>query len=227
MEKVIVFDFDGTLTQKGANVWKTLWEMAGYPTGEGSTYRNLFRDYINGEYSYQKWCDLTCEYFRKGNLNSIKVSTTGAILPRIKGIKNTLEVLKSKGYDLFIVSGSIKQIIKSYLKENINYFTGIYANNFNYDNNGIIESITATPFDFDGKKVFIEHLINSGIKKENIIFIGNSYNDEKVSSAGVKTICINPETKNFNDKSIWHKAIISESLSKILPEIINENENIK
>ncbi len=225
MEKVVVFDFDGTLTQKGENSWRRLWLTSGYDIGNNSAYKSLFNRYINGEFSYQEWNDRTCEYFRAGNLTSVKVSTIGALTPSIKGLKITLQELKQNGYSLFIVSGSIKQIIKSCLKDNINYFSGVYANEFVYDSNGLIQNINSTRFDFDGKKRFVELLIQNGIKPENITFVGNSYNDEKVGETGVKTICINPEETDHTDRNIWKNVVHSSTISKILPLILNKKQN--
>ena len=227
MEKFVVFDFDGTLTQKGQNAWQSIWQSAGYSIGEGSEYRKLFSEYINGNYSYKEWNDRTCEYLRKGNLSSIKVYTIGARMPSMKGIKNTLKTLRENGYKLIIVSGSIKQVIKSCLKDNMNYFSAVYANDFLFDSNGILEKINPTRFDFDGKKRFIELLITSGVNAKNITFVGNSYNDEKVGETGVKTICINPETENHTNKEIWTNVVRGESISKILPFIIEKNNKIE
>ena len=95
MEKFVVFDFDGTLTQKGQNAWQSIWQSAGYSIGEGSEYRKLFSEYINGNYSYKEWNDRTCEYLRKGNLSSIKVYTIGDVSKEICGgphAKNTADL---------------------------------------------------------------------------------------------------------------------------------------
>ena len=37
--KAVFFDFDGTLTCKSPNIWKSIWEELGYDTGAGSEYK--------------------------------------------------------------------------------------------------------------------------------------------------------------------------------------------
>ncbi len=228
MEKVVIFDFDGTLTQKGENAWQKLWQWAGYKIGEGSEYRNLFNRYVNGEFSYKEWNDRTCEYLRAGNLTSVKVVTIGALTPMILGLNQTLKTLAENGYKLYIVSGSIKQIIRTCIKDdNYKYFSAVYANDFHYDKDGIIQSITPTPFDFDGKKRFVELMIQSGVNPQNITFVGNSYNDEKVGETGVRTICINPELTRHEDRTIWKDVVYGDSLTKILPLIIDKKHEVQ
>ena len=69
-KKAIVFDFDGTLTKKNQNIWKMLWETCGYPTDKTSLYAKLYVSHvIKKEITRKQWFDLTCEAFKKKNLD--------------------------------------------------------------------------------------------------------------------------------------------------------------
>ena len=52
---------------------------------------------------------------------------------------------------------------------------------------------------------------------DQVVFFGNDENDEDVYKTEVKTICINPITKNYNDRRIWSEVILkTDDLSSIL-----------
>ena len=46
-----------------------------------------------------------------------------------------------------------------------------------------------------------------------------------VCETGVKTICINPETTNYDNKKIWSNVVQGNSLSLILPIITNKKND--
>ncbi len=225
MNKYIIFDFDGTLTQKGQNAWKNLWIKAGYSTNEGSIYRELYKSFLEGELTYPEWCQQTCQYLKAKNLSRNDVNQVGENTIILQDINPTFKTLKDNGYNVIILSGSVKQIIDICLKNSTTYISKIFANTFVYDKDNFLTQIIPTPYDFDGKRNLIQSLIQKGINKQDIIFIGNSYNDENVYETGVKTICINPETKNFENKKIWTNVVKSNSLFSILPILLNKNNN--
>ena len=223
--KYVIFDFDGTLTQKGQNAWKNLWIKAGYPTNENSIYRILYKSFLDGELTYPEWCQLTCRYLKAKNVSKYDVYEVGKNTLTLQDMNYTFKVLKESGYNLIILSGSVKQVIYACLNKSKNYFSKVFANEFIFDNNEILQEIIPTPFDFDGKRNLINQLLNNGVEKQNITFIGNSFNDEMVCETGVKTICINPETTNYDNKKIWSNVVQGNSLSLILPIIANKNND--
>lgn len=219
--KAVVFDFDGTLTKKGQNAWKALWQFAGYTLDESSEYRALFKKFMNGEIDHQTWCDLTCECLKKSKLSRVAVLNLGAMLEQMEGVHETLLTLKTKGYNLYIVSGSVKQMINTCLKmDNLVLFDGIFANTFEYTDDGVLDKIVGTKFDFEGKRVFVEKLMQEkNMRPEDIVFVGNSHNDEFVKACGVKTICLNAENTNASDKSAWDVSVRANNLTAILPHL--------
>lgn len=221
--KAVVFDFDGTLTKKGQNAWRTLWQFAGYTLDEASEYRTLFKKFMNREIDHQTWCDLTCECLKKSKLSEVAVLNLGAMMEQIDGVHETLLTLKKKGYSLYIVSGSVKQMINTCLKmDNIALFDGIFANRFEYTNDGVLNKIVGTKFDFEGKRVFVEKLMQEkNMSPEDIVFVGNSHNDEFVKACGVKTICLNAEHTNAGNKNAWDLSIRANNLTAILPYLTN------
>lgn len=203
--KAIIFDFDGTLTYKNSNIWRSIWEGLGYDVSAGSLYSNLYSKFIRKEINYQQWCDLTCQAFKKFNLNKKFIDNISTKIRLLPGIKNLLEFLKKKGVSLHLVSGGIKSVIEDVLGENTKYFDSINANVFVFNNENYLDYIRGTEFDYEHKATFIEKLKERNcLKGEDICFIGNGDNDEWAYLSGCKTICVNPDNVDVNNKLKWN-----------------------
>ncbi len=123
---------------------------------------------------------------------------------------------------LYILSGSIKQYIEYVLGPAISKcFTEIKANRFTFDDQGNLEGIIGTPYDFEGKAKFVNKIIKEkGVMPNDILYVGNSFNDEFVYTTNVETLCINPRGTDFYNNKIWHNYIRKMgSLKEILPYV--------
>ncbi len=124
---------------------------------------------------------------------------------------------------LYILSGSIKQYIEIVLgKEIAQCFTEIKANRFLFDAQGNLEGIIGTPYDFEGKAKFVTKIISeTSILPQDILYVGNSFNDEFVYESGVETLCINPANTDYYNNKIWHNYIRNlTNLSEIIMPFI-------
>lgn len=216
--QAIVFDFDGTLTTtKIRTTWEALWELLGYDVQEC---RDLHKRFDKGEFNHQEWCNLTAEKFNKRNLTRQQLLDLSKQIKLIPGCKKTLQQLKNNNIKLYIVSGSIKEIIENVLGSSYNYFSEIHANEFVFDTQtSILNKILGTEFDFQGKADYIIYVANRlGISPSDILFIGNSNNDTWAYQSGAHTLCINPTHTNYHNDDIWHNTIVEcKNLSQILP----------
>ena len=202
--KTIIFDFDGTLTKKHQNVWKYLWKELGYNTGKNSAQGTLFELFIRNKITYEKWVELTAYYFKKAGLNKSLLNKAIDDTVVLDGCLELFKYLKQKGYDIHIVSGGVKEVICKSIGSSIKFCTNIVSNDFIFNNNGYLETIKTTPYDYEGKALYIQKLINEkGIAPTDILFVGNSDNDEYVYKTGCHTLCINAETKNANNTTIY------------------------
>lgn len=224
IKKAVVFDFDGTLTKTNQNIWKMLWEACGYPTNKDSLYAKLYVSHvIKKEITRKQWFDLTCEAFKKKNLDFVMLYNTSKQIELIKGLGETLKILNKNGFSLFIVSGCIKEAIEISLGLNTIYFDYIESNRAIFNEAGKLLKLIPTNFDYEGKAKFIEKIKEKGYRAENIYFVGNSDNDEWAYTTGCKTICINPDKTDGSDSKVWHTTIEKlDNLKHILPFIINE-----
>ena len=227
--KFAIFDFDGTLTAKGENVWRKIWQKCGYETGKGSLYANLYLGFMSGNFSHQEWCDKTCEAFMHSRLNRSEVKSVANSVSLVSGASEALKTLKDGGFSLHIVSGGVKEVIESVLGENVSLFDSINANSFEYDQSGKLVHIEETKFDYEGKANYIKNLMQEyGASASDICFIGNGSNDEYVSKSGCKTICINPEEDvRHSDSDIWSTCVENSSSLMDIVSLVLDSSQVK
>ena len=190
-KRAVVFDFDGTWTKPrdGYNTWEELWLLLGYPVSMCEKYHRM---YSNGEISHDEWCEITEKYFKEKGLHKRHLQIAAKNAELLPDVKKTILHLKSKGILLYILSGSIKQYIEIVLgKEIAQCFTEIKANRFLFDAQGNLEGIIGTPYDFEGKAKFVTKIISeTSILPQDILYVGNSFNDEFVYESGVETFVL-------------------------------------
>lgn len=220
-KKAVVFDFDGTLTkpQLGYNTWETIWTELGYPVEYCEKYHKMFS---NKEITHDEWCEITEKYFKEKNLTKNIIVKAAERTELLDDVHEVISYLKSKGMLLYILSGSIKQYIELVLGKNTaGCFVEIKANRFIFDSQGKLEGIIGTPYDFEGKARFVNKImIDKNLSPKEIIYIGNSFNDEFVYETGVETLCVNPQGTDYYDGKIWHNYIRNVmSLRAVLPFI--------
>lgn len=226
MKKVLIFDFDGTLTSKESNSWKDIWDLLGHDTKPGSIFSSLFVHFINGEITYEEWVNLDCGYFIEKDFSEELLYRVSKKVKILDGLDEFLEALTKNNFEIHIVSGNLKQIIELALGKNKKYFTSIQANELVFDYNGNLLRIKATPYDWEGKAVFVEEIIKKRkVDPKDIYFVGNSSNDEFVSRTGCNTICINPDKYASSDKEIWgHTVNPLTNFNELLPVLNLDTE---
>ena len=216
-KKAIFLDFDGTLTDGKFHIWKFLWKKSGYAIDKNSYYAKYKNSFLNGEISYEEWCEQSLKFFKLKGLSKKKILTPAREITLLKNVKKFIKILYRRGFDIYILSGNFKEIIKRAIGKNLlKKIIYIQANEFSFKN-GFLDGIIANDCDYEAKPKFVEKIINERLyDKRNVIFIGNGANDEKVKSVGVKTICINAEDTNYLDKKNWDNYLFSSDMMECL-----------
>ncbi len=218
--KAIVFDFDGTLTQKNGNLWKKIWKELGYDVGQNSYYFQLLTEFLNGDITYLQWCDLTLKAFQEKGFSKQMFHRMIKEISLMPGAKELIERLSLKGIELHIVSGNFISAIKNTLGECEKYISGIKANEFLFDKNGLISEIVGTKYDFTGKAKYIQELCKKkGFSSSEILFVGNSINDEWAYKSGARTLCVNPDEADCENSTVWNEVIFTDNLLDLEKEI--------
>lgn len=223
--KAIFFDFDGTLTKSGNNSWSQIWKTLSYKEESN----RLYKLFLENKITYEEWSQLTCKFFKLKGMSENHLKQVARDIEMIKGIDETLKILKKHGISINIVSGSIKQLIEMVLGDSKCYFDNIYANIFIFDEKGLLTNIETTKYDYEGKYHCVKNFIETQkIKPQDVWFVGNSSNDEWVYKSGCHTLCINPEGADIVDKQKWNKTLLSvTNLQEVLKVFkFVENENI-
>lgn len=116
------------------------------------------------------------------------------------------------------MSGGIKNIIEEKVKKFRRFITEIEAETLTLDVNGIVDGIILAESNVEDKNNFVLNQIKKyNLRKEEVIFVGNSYNDEEVYKSGVTTICLNPVKTDYTNKKIWtHYLLNLKDLQAIL-----------
>ncbi|GHU68009.1 hypothetical protein FACS189413_03930 [Bacteroidia bacterium] len=221
--KAIVFDFDGTLTinqTKERSTWQKIWVKLGYTINDCN---ELHLRFSNKEISHKEWCNITCDKFKNREMTKNVLKEIASEMILIKGCIPTLKKLKNEGIYLYVTSGSIKDVIDEVIGiENISIFEEIKSNRMEFcKKNGKLDKIIGTEFDFEGKAKFIEKIARElNINPYEILFIGNSNNDELAYTSGAITLCVNPHnTSSFENKK-WNNTIYDlQNLDEILKYI--------
>jgi HAD superfamily phosphoserine phosphatase-like hydrolase len=201
--KAVVFDFDGTLTTRtdDETTWEKIWVKLGYSINDCA---ELHHRFSQGRFSHQEWCDTTRDKFRKAGFSKKHMDEIARSTVLIDGFRDTLESLRDRGVKLYILSGSIKQVITHALGECRGWFDEVQANEVLFDSAGVIRDIRGTRYDFEGKARFLTRLIEDNrYSPYDVLFVGNSCNDIFASRSGARTLCVNPRATNPDDKHHW------------------------
>jgi HAD superfamily phosphoserine phosphatase-like hydrolase len=201
--KAVVFDFDGTLTVRtdDETTWEKIWVKLGYKIDNCSA---LHSKYTNRKMSHQEWCDITRDHFREAHFSRKDLKDVAKSITLIPGTREVLESLRARDIKLYILSGSIKQIIYEVLGDLRGYFEDIRANDISFDSSGIIRKISGTLYDFEGKATFLSRIIaENEYSPFDVLFVGNSCNDIFASQSGARTLCVNPRGTDGYKKEHW------------------------
>jgi len=205
--RAVVFDFDGTLTQPGdyRSTWEKIWVALGYPKERCF---DLHARYQREEFDHTKWCELTLEAFRAAGLRREHIVEISKQIPLVDGVSETVKELRNKGLKLFILSGSIKVIIRQVLGDLYYEFEEIKANELLFDHSGNISGIEETHYDFEGKATFIKRVIEDcELSPSDVLFVGNDCNDIFASQSGARTLCVNARLTDPANEQHWTYAI--------------------
>lgn len=219
--KVVVMDFDGTMTIRRDHLtsWEKIWVSLGYPVNECAKHLSQFR---TSKISHAEWCSRTLEAFRAKGLKKDQVLDVAREIHLLPRVRETVEKLKLASIPLYILSGSINVIIESVLGDLRREFKEIRANRLEFDSSDVISDIVGTEYDFEGKAKFLRKTFDThGVDPYDVVYIGNSGNDEWAWRSGARTLCVNPHFTNPYDGKKWrHQIRDMQQFDEVLPYIL-------
>lgn len=178
MKKIIIYDFDGTLTPYPITEFKILEKCGFVGGGNNKDLQNIVINKIKEKNItvYQAFYETILEIVESnGYLLKDDVLSIGAdLIEYNNGVSEFLKYLNNSGVDNYIVSSSIKCFIDNTIIAN--FFKKIYATTFKYNKSNIIgiEYLMT-----DEKKIdAIKDIVGNNDYK-NVIYIGDGLTDLK------------------------------------------------
>lgn len=202
-KKIIIYDFDGTLTPYPITKFEIL-DKCGLVGGTSSPVllEAINRKLAEGYERYYAIYNCFLDVVRKSEytLNDENISLGAEKLEYNEGVFEYFDELKGKNIKNYLISSGIKVLLDRTAVSN--YFNEIYATTFKYDNDIIIDTDYLMS---DKKKVDIikKILIDNGYSDDDcsdVIYIGDGLTDlyamEYVKSNGGDSIFVYLDDKN-------------------------------
>ncbi|MBR1988686.1 MAG: haloacid dehalogenase-like hydrolase [Clostridia bacterium] len=107
--KVIVFDFDGTISRvdKGFNCWNAVWKELNAVEVD-KKYYNMYKA---KQITYLEWCNAIEKEFVARNIKEEMLQDIGKKIPLMNNAEEFFKILKDNDIKAYILSGGIKNII--------------------------------------------------------------------------------------------------------------------
>jgi phosphoserine phosphatase len=209
--ELVCFDIDGTLVD-GIS-WLLLTKGLGCSPEK---HIDIFNRSKKGEISFLEGERmLTKMYQESGNANQKFIKELFSKIEPKSEAKEIISYLKKKKYKIYLISGAINIYTEEIAKKL--GVDGWYANSsLKFDKNGILEKIYYKDNQGETKVKQLKELMKKfGIKKDEIVFVGDSDNDIEIfkeTGHGIAVELSSEELKNI----AWKKIDSLLELKKIL-----------
>jgi len=183
---VVAFDLDGTLIRGIRHSWPYLWEIIGLdPVRDGLKHKKPF---VEKRIYYDTWLQHDLDDLQKGGITEQRIKDffkNNAAITVTKKLEEAIEYLKKCNYATAIISGGIDSVLYHFIPDADVLFDRIYINRFIWAQNGQLQKIVPTKYDWDSGKKGVEGKA-AGLKQlceefhvslENSVFVGDDEND--------------------------------------------------
>jgi HAD superfamily phosphoserine phosphatase-like hydrolase len=217
---VIGFDLDGTLLRGYQYSWTLAWNFLKV---DSAIWKTALRNFLSGNRTYEDykaWCQHDYEHMRAAGLKKEHFAQiTNTAIPT-KNLEQALRALRTEGFVLVLISGGIDAFVDHKIPNAKELFDYICINQLHYDDQGIIDGIKATPFDFAGKAHALEAVCKEyGVTLEQAVFVGEGNNDEDVAYAAGLSIAYPPHGEVIPNAS--RVEVPEDDLLKIIPHVLD------
>ncbi|MGH2569443.1 MAG: HAD family hydrolase, partial [Bacteroidota bacterium] len=228
--KLVAFDLDGALIRGERFSWTLVWKYLadrrkldpGLQALHMRWYRSQrFRHDSERVKAYEHWCDVVVSLFAEAGLKKADFQEIAKKAHVTKNLDNTFQVLRNAGVKLAIVSGGIDTLMRVMIPHIDDLVDRICINELQFGGRDErVSGIKATRYDFEGKLLALEEMCDEfEITLDEVVFVGDSFNDEAVVSTVGKAIAYSAAPDS--DISTMCDVIITEDdLSLILPHIL-------
>lgn len=235
---IVAFDADGTLIKGLKFSWQLLWTSL---YGEESdrlrenlreAYKmNVTKDPDNRQRYYEEWCGQCCKKFKEKKLKRDQIlSLCNGLYPADNLVPALQHIKRNLKCRLVLVSGGLDVIAKAVLgKEAWELFDSRYINVMSFTDDGYLNHIEPTQFDFEGKyDALLQEALSINCLPANVAFVGDEHNDRaalsRIHLEGGLAIAFGPHT-GLSQEEV-STVINTNDLSSIPPAIVSHNSKI-
>lgn len=186
---LICFDVDGTLVGDTVYIWETMHRAFGCDQTRRQQARD---DFFAGRISYDDWFAHDIALLRERGADRTGIAKVIDRLTPAPGARETLEVLRARGYRLAVISGSLSCVVERFF--DLAVFDHLLINRFHFDASGQLIGGEATPYDVDRKADGLRELARrEGIQASQCAFVGDNRNDLTAMAAAGLAIAVHPK----------------------------------
>lgn len=203
---VVAFDLDGTLIRGIRHSWSLLWNAVGY--SRQAVTKNK-KNFIEGNLDYKQWVEIDCCMLKKYEVTLAKVrkAISDSSCSLVKNFLVAINKLKANGYFTAIISGGVDVVLNYFVPDADSLLDAIYINRMIWAENGELENIIPTEYDWDtskrgvlGKSAGLKHICDKcGVDLANSIFVGNDENDLAAMKIAGKKILFSSQTLGIDE----------------------------
>jgi len=228
--KVAAFDLDGTLL-RGDNFqfsWEAVWNGLGFARAIQQElkkeYRKRAKDSAGSKArieAYREWCRKACDHFKARKLTRKQVRSFGEPLHVTTNFETAIAKLRNEGVVTAVISGGINCFLEDKIPQFRQRFDFVFINVLKFGDNGIIDRVVSTEFDFEGKEDALRMVAErAGCTMDETVFVGDGFNDEAILLAAGRGIAYPPRDQAVAGAS--QVLIQEDDLAKILEHVLVE-----
>lgn len=186
MNKIVFFDFDGTLTV--SNSWYLFNTQFGITKEEDTA---LFERYLKTNFSYREWMDEIVALLKsRGSCTQEAVETFARTIVLRDDAKETLQACKDAGYIVVVISGGLRQVVETAL-EGLPIDHICTTAELVFDAEGNFTSIIDQSDEMHAKvEAFINLCAQYQIDEQDAVVVGDGGNDLEIFKRSKKAIQI-------------------------------------
>jgi phosphoserine phosphatase len=155
--------------------WQLIWDYLGC---DKAVRMRGMSQFDSGAFSYEDWCAHDAKTFREHKLHRDDFVHICKDLRPAPNLRETLATMKASGVRMAIVSGALDMIVETALPWHGEFFDDVHVNGSEFCDTGVLQSITPTPYDFEGKFHCVEKLCaDYGVGLDETVFMGDGMND--------------------------------------------------
>jgi HAD superfamily PSPase-like hydrolase len=209
---LISFDVDGTLVEHPSG--KVIWELLNLKyIGTEAVNQERYEAYKAGRLTYDQWVEADVSGWMESDATREEIlEVVREFRPNQGAIETVLE-LKSRGYLLSVVSGTIDIVVNTLFPDLP--FEDVFTNRIFFDERGRLSGWQATPFDIYGKPVALKALARKyDTSVDRIAFVGDGDNDVPLLDVAGCFVAFNPRSAELERRA--DRVLRNQSMTALL-----------